>query len=135
MPRVLFFFFFFSLCFSNLCYHVELVHEIPLAVMETPSLFVNLKHFPSSGHHSFPFSFGILQSWSSMINVCHVKLVSDQQPGDLLHTSTRTVSQYVSGSVSLCFEPSGAILVTLVVLCMQGPLIYNTLLVWSYYVQ
>lgn len=99
---------------------------------------------------SFPL--GIIQSWSSTVfslsasvalrvedcscalrlnqppheartHEWHVKLVSDQQPGDLLHTSTRTVSQYVSGSVSLCFEPSGAILVTLVVLCMQGPLI------------
>ncbi len=159
MPCFLFFlsFFFYFwfifnfLSFSNL-YHVELVHEIPLAVMETPSLLVNLKYFLSSGVTVFvSFPFGIIQSWSSTVfslsasvalrvedrscalrlnqppheartHEWHVKLVSDQQPGDLLHTSTRTVSQYVSGSVSLCFESSGAILVTLVVLCMQGAL-------------
>lgn len=47
-----FWFIFNFLSFSNL-YHVELVHEIPLAVMETPSLLVNLKYFLSSGRHSF----------------------------------------------------------------------------------
>lgn len=64
MPCFLFFFLFNFLRFSNL-YHVELVHEIPLAVMETPSLLVNLKSFLSSGRHSFCFISNLGLLWSS----------------------------------------------------------------------